>query len=61
LDFIYFSFITVTSVGYGDIVPKHTFVRALVLSHVLFGLGLILKASRSHHEQNHPSNSSSTS
>jgi|GEM_PF-3731994 len=47
LDFIYFSFITVTTVGYGDIVPKHTFVRCLVLLHVLFGLSLILKASRS--------------
>ncbi len=43
LDFSYFSFITVTTVGYGDIVPAHTFVRGLVLSQVLFGLSLIAK------------------
>ena len=46
LDFVYFSFVTVTTVGYGDIVPRHTFVRGLVLLHVLFGLGLISKLSR---------------
>jgi len=44
LDFSYFSFITVTTVGYGDIVPAHTFVRGLVLFQVLFGLSLIAKA-----------------
>lgn len=51
LDFIYFSFITVTTVGYGDIVPKHSFVRGIVLLHVLFGLSLILKASQSHQKE----------
>jgi len=45
LDFIYFSFVTVTTVGYGDIVPAHTFVRGLVLFQVLFGLSLILRLS----------------
>ncbi len=45
LDFIYFSFVTVTTVGYGDIIPRHTFVRSLILLQVLFGLGLILRAS----------------
>ena len=46
IDFIYFSFVTVTTVGYGDIVPRHTFVRLLVLIQVLFGLLLVLQASR---------------
>jgi len=46
LDFIYFSFITVSTVGYGDIVPQHTFVRVLVLFQVLFALYLILRVSR---------------
>lgn len=46
LDFVYFSFVTVTTVGYGDIVPRHAFVRILVLSQVLFGLLLILILSR---------------
>jgi len=46
LDFIYFSFVTVTTVGYGDIIPRHTFVRSLILLQVLFGLGLILRTSR---------------
>jgi uncharacterized membrane protein len=45
IDFIYFSFITVTTVGYGDIVPRHTFVRALVLFQVLFSVVLILRIS----------------
>lgn len=46
LDFIYFSFITVSTVGYGDIVPQHTFVRVLVLVQVLFALYLIFRVSR---------------
>ncbi len=46
IDFIYFSFVTVTTVGYGDIVPRHTFVRLLVLMQVFFGILLILRASR---------------
>ena len=43
LDFLYFSIITVTTVGYGDILPAHTFVRLLVLFQVLFGLALLSK------------------
>ena len=46
LDFIYFSFVTVTTVGYGDIVPRHTFVRVLVLLQVLFAVFLIIRATR---------------
>ena len=43
VDFLYFSFITITTVGYGDIVPQHTFVRGLVLFQVLSGLLLIIR------------------
>ena len=43
LDFIYFSFVTVTTVRYGDIIPRHTFVRGLILLQVLFGFALILR------------------
>lgn len=43
LDFIYFSFVTVTTVGCGDIIPLHTFVRGLILLQVLFGFALILR------------------
>ena len=46
LDFVYFSFVTVTTVGYGDIVPRHSFARGLVLCQVLFGLYLILRCTR---------------
>ncbi len=46
LDFIYFSFITVTAVGYGDIVPRHTFVRVLVLLQVLFAVFLLFRVSQ---------------
>ncbi len=46
VDFIYFSFVTVTTVGYGDITPLHTFVRVLVLFQVLFGLYLVLKCTQ---------------
>lgn len=52
LDFCYFSFITVTTVGYGDIVPAHTFVRGLVLLQVLFGLSLIAKLGHTIMEEN---------
>ena len=43
IDFTYFSFVTVTTIGYGDIVPRHTLIRFLVLIHVLFTMYLILR------------------
>ena len=46
IDFIYFSFVTVTTVGYGDIVPRHTFVRVLVLFQVLFAIILVIRVSK---------------
>ncbi len=46
IDFVYFSFVTITTVGYGDIVPRHTFVRALVLFQVLFAVILVLRVSK---------------
>ncbi len=51
VDFIYFSFVTITTVGYGDIVPRHTFVRVLVLSQVLFGLYLVLKCTQTERDK----------
>ena len=50
-DFIYFSFVTITTVGYGDIVPRHSFVRGVVLFQVLIGLALLLKLSHCHLNQ----------
>ena len=40
-DFLYFSGITLTTVGYGDILPNSTPVRMVVLSEVLMGLFLL--------------------
>jgi hypothetical protein len=40
-DFVYFSTITQTTVGYGDILPNSTAVRMLVSSQVLIGLVLV--------------------
>lgn len=46
IDFIYFSFVTATTIGYGDMVPRHTFIRMLVLLHVLFTMYLVIAATR---------------
>ncbi|MCJ8343853.1 MAG: potassium channel family protein, partial [Cetobacterium sp.] len=34
---IYFSFITISGIGYGDIVPNSTIIRFLVIIEYLFG------------------------
>ena len=44
-DFIYFSFVTITTLGYGDIIPLHTLTKILTILEVLMGVsfvGLIL-------------------
>jgi len=47
LDFVYFSFVTVAMLGYGDILPNSIFVRLLVMGQILTGVFLIL-ATRGH-------------
>jgi hypothetical protein len=41
-DFMYFSGITLTTVGYGDILPNRTLIRMLVLSEILVGIFLFV-------------------
>ncbi len=41
LDFLYFSAITITTVGYGDILPNCTLIRVLVMTEVFFGTIII--------------------
>lgn len=41
-DLIYFSGVTQTTVGYGDILPNSTGVRMLVLMQILIGYGLLV-------------------
>jgi voltage-gated potassium channel len=41
LDFLYFSAVTVTTVGYGDILPNSSYVRILVMVEALLGVTLI--------------------
>lgn len=40
-DFLYFSAITITTLGYGDILPNSSLVRGLVMIEVLFGVIII--------------------
>lgn len=41
-DFLYFSGITITTVGYGDILPNSTYVRSLVMLETFLGLLLVV-------------------
>ena len=41
-DFLYFSGITLTTIGYGDILPNTTMVRMLILGEALFGVFLLV-------------------
>ena len=47
VDFVYFSAITQTTVGYGDILPNKTKVRAIIIMQILIGLIAIVIAGRS--------------
>ncbi|MBV9032967.1 MAG: hypothetical protein JO182_00640 [Acidobacteriaceae bacterium] len=40
--FVYFSGISITTVGFGDVLPNMTSVRLLVLSEVLIGVMLFV-------------------
>ena len=42
LDFVYYSAITIATVGYGDIYPVHSFARAFVLTEVLCGALIVI-------------------
>ncbi len=41
-DFAYFSFVTITTLGYGDIAPLHSFPRVLVIIETLMGMSLCI-------------------
>jgi voltage-gated potassium channel len=42
LDSLYFSVITLTTVGYGDITPHSTFGKIFTMIYIFVGLGIIL-------------------
>jgi len=41
-DLLYFSIVTITTVGYGDIQPAIWVSKAFIISEILFGLGFVL-------------------
>lgn len=40
LDFLYYSAVTITTTGYGDILPNSTIIRTLVMFETFFGVGI---------------------
>jgi hypothetical protein len=46
VDFVYFSLVTVATVGYGDIVPNSTPARLIVALQILYGVCLVVATSR---------------
>jgi Ion channel len=47
LDFLYFSAITITTVGFGDIVPNSQYIRVLVMVETRCGTGTRARRTRS--------------
>ncbi|MFC2160994.1 potassium channel family protein [Acidobacteriota bacterium] len=41
-DMLYYSLVTITTVGYGDITPIHWISKLFVMSEIMFGLGFVL-------------------
>ena len=41
-DFLYFSLITITTVGYGDITPSHGISKAVVMTEIMFGATFVI-------------------
>ncbi len=41
MDFLYFSAVTITTLGYGDILPNSTLIRCMVMFQTLSGLIVI--------------------
>lgn len=42
IDSLYFSVITLTTIGYGDLAPTTDFGKIFTILYILFGLGIIL-------------------
>ncbi len=41
-DMLYYSLVTITTVGYGDITPTHWISKFFVMGEIMFGLGFVL-------------------
>lgn len=41
-DMLYYSLVTITTVGYGDIKPTHWISKSFVMGEIMFGLGFVL-------------------
>jgi hypothetical protein len=42
IDFIYFSFVTITTLGYGDIVPNSNYIKIIVIVELSFGVWFLV-------------------
>jgi voltage-gated potassium channel len=54
LDFLYFSAVTITTLGYGDILPNSSYVRLLVMTEALLGIIIIAAFVSSLFSSGHP-------
>jgi len=53
IDALYFSVITLTTVGYGDLHPTCTSTKVFTIFYIIFGIGILLsfiEAFHEHHE-----------